>query len=44
MLVLQTKTEAKAEGKVEGTGSGGVTLSGSMTRQVRVACGLRDEL
>lgn len=33
MLVLKTKTEAKAE-KVEGEGSGGVALSGSMTRQV----------
>ena len=36
MLVLETKTAAKAEIKdVEGTtGDGGVTLSGSMTRQV----------
>jgi len=38
MLVLETKTTAKAELKgaaVKGaTGDGGVTLSGSMTRQV----------
>lgn len=38
MLVLETATTAKAEGKgMEGSeskGQGGVTLSGSMTRQV----------
>lgn len=36
MLVLNTATSAKAEGKgIEGAeGKGGVTLSGSMTRQV----------
>lgn len=36
MLVLNTATSAKAEGKgIEGAeGEGGVTLSGSMTRQV----------
>ena len=33
MLVLRTRTEAKVE-KGDGEGNGGVTLSGSMTRQV----------
>lgn len=44
MLVLKTKTVAKAE-KVEGKGEGGVTLSGSMTRQVSSGyCGHRGHL
>ena len=38
MLVMETKTAAVAE-KVDGEGKGGVTLSGSMTRQVSRAVG-----
>lgn len=47
MLVLNTATSAKAEGKgIEGgDGEGSVTLSGSMTRQVsfefRMSCPIR---